>query len=24
MGEFGFKKDFGKVDLILHIEGIRQ
>ncbi|AZQ86123.1 YceI family protein [Colwellia sp. Arc7-635] len=24
MGDFGFKKDFGKVDLILHIEGIRQ
>lgn len=24
MAEFGFKKDFGKVDLILHIEGIRQ
>ena len=24
MADFGFKKDFGKVDLILHIEGIRQ
>ena len=24
MGDFGFKKDYGKVDLILHIEGIRQ
>jgi polyisoprenoid-binding protein YceI len=24
MAEFGFKKDYGKVDLILHIEGIRQ
>jgi len=24
MGDFGFKKDFGKVDLELHIEGIRQ
>jgi len=24
MKEFGFKKDHGKVDLILHIEGIRQ
>jgi polyisoprenoid-binding protein YceI len=24
IAEFGFKKDFGKVDLILHIEGIRQ
>lgn len=24
MGDFGFKKDFGKVDLTLHVEGIRQ
>lgn len=24
MGDFGFKKDFGKVDLELHIEGIRK
>lgn len=24
MSDFGFKKDFGKVDLTLHIEGIRQ
>jgi polyisoprenoid-binding protein YceI len=24
MGDFGFKMDFGKVDLELHIEGIRQ
>jgi len=24
MADFGFKKDFGKVDLTLHIEGIRQ
>jgi polyisoprenoid-binding protein YceI len=24
MGDFGFKTDFGKVDLQLHIEGIRQ
>ncbi len=24
MAEFGFEKDYGKVDLILHIEGIRQ
>ena len=24
MGDFGFKKDFGQVDLELHIEGIRK
>jgi polyisoprenoid-binding protein YceI len=24
MADFGFKKDYGKVDLTLHIEGIRQ